>query len=333
MTPLLDQLHPTPAPLLDFSPPASAPSLDVPPQLLTQLATRETPVTERPATTRAITSDTPAVVTPQLAQPDPSVTTAVAPRITVAPDAPAAQHPSTAPIVDSATPVVATPPGGTFQHSGFDSNSRQPHSIPLMESDSAITPAQAAPDGTFAAAAAVATPGAAPLPPDIRPSEVVNQIAHQADLYRVPGDRSVHIQLHPEGLGGVDVTLRYSAANGIQLHLNVEHASTGALVQAGWTELRDALATQGIHSDRLVMSISAPANASGPNLSNGNGSNRSDGGLASFTQGQNSQQRQETQEQRTARGWNAAIDPILPSSFDVSQRVAPASAGHIDYRV
>jgi flagellar hook-length control protein FliK len=161
----------------------------------------------------------------------------------------------------------------------------------------------------------------------------VNQIADQADLYRVPGDRSVRIQLHPEGLGGVDVTLRYSVASGIQLHLNVEHASTGALVQAGWTELRDALATQGIHSDRLVMSISAPANASGLDFSNGNGSNRSDGGLSSFTQGQTSQQRQEAQEQRAARGWTAALDPILPSSVDASPRVAPPSAGRIDYRV
>jgi flagellar hook-length control protein FliK len=143
----------------------------------------------------------------------------------------------------------------------------------------------------------------------------------------------VHIQLHPEGLGGVDVTLRYSVANGIQLHMNVEHAATGALVQAGWTDLRDALATQGIHTDRLVMSISAPATASGLDFSNGNGSQRSDSGLASFTQGQTSQQRQETQDQRATRGWNGGIDPILPSSNDTTPRVAPAGAGHIDYRV
>jgi flagellar hook-length control protein FliK len=170
------------------------------------------------------------------------------------------------------------------------------------------------------------------VPADIQPAQVVTQIAHQAELYRVPGDRSVHIQLHPEGLGGVDVTLRYSVANGIQLHLNVEHAATGALVQAGWTDLRDALATQGIHTDRLVMSVSAPANASGLDFSNGNGSQHSDSGLASFTQGQNSQQRQETQDQRATRGWNGTVDPILPSSNDVTQRVAPAGAGHIDYR-
>jgi hypothetical protein len=115
--------------------------------------------------------------------------------------------------------------------------------------------------------------------------------------------------------------------------MNVEHAATGALVQAGWTDLRDALATQGIHTNRLVMSISAPANASGHDFSNGNGSQRSDSGLASFTQGQTSQQRQETQDQRATRGWNGGIDPILPSSNDTAPRVAPAGAGHIDYRV
>src|SRR6266849_977795 len=148
---------------------------------------------------------------------------------------------------------------------------RQPQSTPVVESTSGTTPTQAAPDATFAAAASMATHNAAALPADIQPAQVVSQIAHQAELYRVPGDRSVHIQLHPEGLGGVDVTLRYSVANGVQLHMNVEHAATGALVQAGWTDLRDALATQGIHTDRLVMSISAPANASGLDFSNGNG--------------------------------------------------------------
>jgi hypothetical protein len=81
------------------------------------------------------------------------------------------------------------------------------------------------------------------------------------------------------------------------------------------------------------MSITAPANAGGLDFSSGTGSSRSDSGLASFTQGQTSQQRQETQDQRAARGWNGAIDPILPSSVDANARVAPASAGRIDYRV
>jgi hypothetical protein len=171
----------------------------------------------------------------------------------------------------------------------------------------------------------------------VAPSEVVNQIAHQADLYRLPGNKGVRIQLHPEDLGGVDVTLRYSAAGGIQLHINVEHASTGHLVQAGWTELRDALATQGITPDRLVMSVTAPAGASGLDFSSsGSGSNRSDPGLASFSQGTQSQgqsagQRQnESDQPRGTRTWNSAMEP---NPSEQSTRAASASSARIDYRV
>jgi flagellar hook-length control protein FliK len=321
--PLLDQLQAIPAQPLNIAQQ----------ELLTTVV--QTAVPQQHASAGAPKTDTtiatPAVisqVTPVYAAP------ANVAQAAVAVDAPAApQQPAAAPVADSATPIVASQPAGTFQQSGFDSNSKQPRSTPVVESASATTATEVAPNATFAAAASMATQNTAAVPADLQPAQVVNQIAHQADLYRVPGDRSVRIQLHPEGLGGVDVTLRYSVANGIQLHLNVEHAATGALVQAGWTDLRDALATQGIHANRLVMSISAPANASGLDFSNGTGSHRSDSGLASFTQGQNSQQRQETQDQRAARGWNGTIDPILPSSNDATPRVATAGAGHIDYRV
>jgi len=318
-TPLLDQLQAI----------SAQPLSDTQQQQLTAVVQATLP--ERRAPKTDVAAATPAVIS----QVDPVAASSVtiAPQAAVAVDAPAPQHRVTAPIADSTTPIVAAQPAGSFQQSSFGTSSRQRQSTPVVESATAPTAADAAPDATFAAAASLAPHNTAALPADIQPAQVVNQIAHQADLYRVPGDRSVRIQLHPEGLGGVDVTLRYSVASGIQLHLNVEHAATSALVQAGWTDLRDALATQGIRADRLVMSISAPANASGLDFSNGNGSHRSDSGLASFTQGQSSQQRQETQDQHTARGWNGAIDPILPPSNDTIPRVAPAGAGHIDYRV
>src|SRR5438874_11616258 len=117
-------------------------------------------------------------------------------------------------------------------------------------------------DTTIAAAASsTAQTGVALAPAHVKPGEVISQNAHQADLYRLPGNKGVRIQLHPEDLGGVQVTLRYAAGGSLELHIATEHASTSALVQSGWTQLRDALATQGISPDRLVMSITGPANA------------------------------------------------------------------------
>ncbi len=162
------------------------------------------------------------------------------------------------------------------------------------------------------------------LPPQVRPAEVVSQIAHQADLYRLPGNRGVRIQLHPEDLGGVEVSLRYGVGGALQLHINVEHAATGSLVQAGWTELRDALATQGISPDRMVMSVI--------DFSSGGNGRQTDPGTAGFAQSQSGQQRQDTPEQTGQRGWNGAVEPISPA--DDSPRVASTTAAtsRIDYR-
>src|SRR5204863_10022904 len=137
------------------------------------------------------------------------------------------------------------------------------------------------------------TLNAAQHAPTVHPGEVVSQIAHQADLYRLPGNRGVRIQLHPEDLGGVQVTVRYGAGGALQLHINVEHAATGALVQAGWSELRNALATQGISPERLVMSVTAPTSSSQLDFSGGGGGRQTDPGMASFAQSQSGQQRQD----------------------------------------
>ena len=191
----------------------------------------------------------------------------------------------------------------------------------------------AAPDAAIAAAAG-STVANSPivLPPYVRPAEVVSQIAHQADLYRLPGNRGVRVQLHPEDLGGVEVTLRYGAGGALQLHINVEHAATGALVQAGWSELRDALATQGISPERLVMSVTAPTSSSQLDFSGGGSGRQTDPGMAGFAQSQSGQQRQDNSEQTGPRSWNGAVEPTSPS--DDNPRVASPSAvtSRIDYR-
>jgi flagellar hook-length control protein FliK len=226
-------------------------------------------------------------------------------------------------------------PASIATHEAFPEAPTQ-HVADASAAPSAATAEPSATSGTAATAAAAAhaasAPGGAAQPAPARPTEVVNQIAHQAELYRLPGNRGVRIQLHPEDLGGVDVTLRYSSSGGIQLHINVEHAATGALVQAGWTELRDALSTQGISPDRLVMSISAPGDAKGMDFSNG-GDSRPDQGLGASAQDQSyGQRRQNAQEQSGVNGWNGAVDSTSPTD-DLTQSAANAVSSRIDYRV
>jgi flagellar hook-length control protein FliK len=183
-----------------------------------------------------------------------------------------------------------------------------------------------------AASSAVPLPQAAQ---NVHPGEIVNQIAQQVDLYRLPGGRGVRIQLHPEDLGGVQVTLRYAAGGSLELHINVEHAATGALVESGIGQLRDALATQGFHPDRLVMSISAPSSSSQMDFSsNGNpGSYRSDPGLTAFMQGgQSGQQRGGSGDDAPRRvAWTSGS--VSATSSEAPTTTSDSTTSRIDYRV
>jgi trimeric autotransporter adhesin len=196
-------------------------------------------------------------------------------------------------------------------------------------SDSDVVPASA---DALAAATTTVSPTPVAQPPAVQPSEVVNQIAQQADLYRLPGNRGVRIQLHPDDLGGVQVTVKYAADGGIELHINTEHADTSALVQAGWTQLRDALAIQGISPERLVMSVTSPTSASEMNFASngGQGGSGTEANTASFGQTSQGQQRQSPDEARRASTGSPNSIPIA----DTTSRAAPAAASaHIDYRV
>lgn len=300
-----------------------------------------------PTAASAQTLDFSSVTTAQAPNDAASIADALANASTAAPAPP----PAHAAQADAApTPMAtSTVAHSTFGQSAFGQstsghgNGQAAHdsSAPSTESSSdsaSIQDAARANDRSFAdvaAAMTTANTSATALPAHVRPSEVVNQIAHQADLYRLPGNKGVRIQLSPDDLGGVDVTLRYSAAGGVQLHINVEHASTGHLVQSGWTELRDALATQGISPERLVMSISAPNDAGGLNFSsNGSNGGRPNAGLDSFSQGQSSgqQQAQDDQQRRTSRGRNPTVESTSSVS-DAAVTVASASSARIDYRV
>ncbi len=179
-----------------------------------------------------------------------------------------------------------------------------------------------------------------PLATDVKPSDVVAQIAHQADLYRLPGNRGVRIQLHPEELGGVQVTVRFATSGNLELHISVEHAATGALVQSGWNQLRDALVTQGFSPERLVMSVTGPGGAGAQmgfsSSSNGNGgAYRSDAGLmASMQNGQFGQSRDNAADQpRVVGRWTSTDDATGDSAVSREIATATSAASRIDYRV
>src|SRR5579859_2455697 len=225
--------------------------------------------------------------------------------------------------------------GSGFQQS---SNGSAQHDHSEAKADS-LTP-RAVPERVYTDAAATAAPTAAATANDPRADsqvvQVANQIAQQVDLYRLPGNNGVRIQLHPEDLGGVQVTLKYATGGSLELHITVEHASTGNLVQAGLDHLRDALATQGFHPDRMLMSISAPSAAGQMDFnSNNNSSNRSDPGLNAFMQNnQPGQQRSGGDNQHNAPGWTSTSDSTSTSDDAPRSESVPVTGNSvIDYRV
>jgi flagellar hook-length control protein FliK len=155
-------------------------------------------------------------------------------------------------------------------------------------------PTPPSPEPIAAPQTQIAAPTTSAPEVEIRPAAVAAQIAHHAELYRVPGGRGVRIELRPEGLGGVEVTIRYGAGGTLELHMAVDRAATGSLVQAGWGELRHALALQGIAPERLVMSVSQRADAGLSDSSNGGF--RSDQRQPDF--GQSGRERRESDEAR-----------------------------------
>jgi flagellar hook-length control protein FliK len=247
-----------------------------------------------------------------------------------------------------ATPAEATPSAALTPSSGDAGHASAGHgngsagastSTTTTDGPQATVPAPTAAFGQVLGMAGGATATASTAAQPAHPSQVVAQIAQQADLYRLPGNRGLRIQLHPEDLGGVEVTVRYNPTGGLELHVNVEHAATGALVQAGWSELREALATHGISPDRLVMSVSAPTGASSSGSQDSFGGARPDAGQSAafnFAQSQSGQQRHDQGDARSAFGWSRS--PLFDgsSAADTNPESAVRSAAdaisRIDYR-
>jgi flagellar hook-length control protein FliK len=256
------------------------------------------------------------------------------PAIPAAATQPLAQHtPAPQPVAPGLQPHMRNESGAFQQPAGGQEHHHTGSSTKSQSIDEVALRTESVPQPAFADAALTSTaPVASAAAATPQAVDVASQIAHQVDLYRLPGSKGVRIQLHPEDLGGVQVTVRYGTGGSLELHVNVEHAATGTLVQDGLNHLRDALATHGFEPDRIVMSVTAPSAASQMDFnSNGNGSYRSDPGMTAFTQdGQSGQPRSDQDDPRGPRGWSSALDS------DDTPHGAPQSASGtsvIDYRV
>ncbi len=241
---------------------------------------------------------------------------------------PRAAHRAASPIVDApvAQTLITQPLAGQPAQQGStssDSDDPSADTAPVNGTDAT----QGRTDAPVPAFSVASTERVSATPDQVRPAHVVGQIAHQSELYRLPGGRGVRIQLNPDDLGGVGVTIKYGATGGLELHVTAEHAATAELVQAGWNDLRDALSLQGIAPERLIMSVSGPGDASFSDAGNGNSGFRSDAGQASF--GQANQQQQEREGARASRGFSGFVDNTTP---DEARPAATASSSRIDYR-
>ncbi len=266
-----------------------------------------------PPTAAELAADTPAPASGQV--PPATTATAGAPR----PPDPQPPEPSAA--------VLAGPDlSGRSQQRpdarlGGERDARAAAGAPAGPSEAGAPDVATAAQGV--SAPALARPEPAP------PADVVAQVARQADLYRLPGGQGVRIQLQPEGLGSVDVTVRYGPGRTVELHLAVESTATGALLQAGWGDLRDALLAQGFSTDRLVLSVVAPSPADASGTQGGQTGARADPGATGFGQQPGGRQGGGERPAHTTPG--APTEPPGPTAEEPHPGAGPTA--RIDYRV
>jgi flagellar hook-length control protein FliK len=78
----------------------------------------------------------------------------------------------------------------------------------------------------------------------------VEQIANEVERSLQNGKSTVHIQLHPQDLGTIDIHLS-SDAKGVGITIMTEHASTGRLLESQIDSLRQSLDNAGLHQTQI----------------------------------------------------------------------------------
>jgi hypothetical protein len=116
------------------------------------------------------------------------------------------------------------------------------------------------------------------------------------------------------------------------LHVVVERAETGSLVEQGWTQLRDALTAQGLTTERLVVSVAGQVLAdASPAIANGREGVNGEG--AAFGSGMPSSGGHDRGDQRGGGHAAAAFGRSRESGSQEQPSAGHEKASRIDYRV
>lgn len=100
------------------------------------------------------------------------------------------------------------------------------------------------------------SPAAKPMEParlaEAHRPEIVQQVARELEVLGKSGQTSLRIQLYPEQLGRIDVRL-VSKADGVQIVMHAENASTASLLERDLNFLRESLVQAGINLSGLTV--------------------------------------------------------------------------------
>lgn len=81
-------------------------------------------------------------------------------------------------------------------------------------------------------------------------ADVARQVIQQVKMHVKRGTTSMHLQLNPGELGAIEVDM-VSSAQGMQVTIFAEHASTGRLLETQLNQLRDSLVDSGVQLSGL----------------------------------------------------------------------------------
>jgi flagellar hook-length control protein FliK len=90
----------------------------------------------------------------------------------------------------------------------------------------------------------------------------IQQIADEVGLSMQTGKSFVRIQLHPQGLGTIDIHLS-TDAKGVGVTIMAEHASTGRLLEGQMDSLRQSLTDAGLNLSHIDLGMKGQQNGQG----------------------------------------------------------------------
>jgi len=125
------------------------------------------------------------------------------------------------------------------------------------EAQSASIKEGARPEAVQASGPPSSSPVAKPIEParlaEAHRPAIVQQVARELEVFGKSGQTSLRIQLYPEQLGRIDVRM-ISKADGVQIVIHAENASTASLLERDLNFLRESLVQAGVSLSGLTVS-------------------------------------------------------------------------------